>query len=93
MSKQHPYPEELAAIRKLATETHFYTDERRDVYDARLYVKDGRLPEATILLEGVERALIRKVHAVREVREMLDRRIMADAEARMPEEDEWEEDE
>lgn len=55
MSTKHPYPEELAAIRKLATETHFYTDERRDVYDARLYVKDGRLPEATILLEPDER--------------------------------------
>lgn len=88
MSKQHRYPEELAAIRELATEVHFYTDERRDVYDARMYVKDGRLPEATILLEGVERALIRKVHAVREVREMLDRRIMADAEASGMEEDE-----
>lgn len=88
MSKQHRYHEELAAIRKLATETHFYTDERRDVYDARLYVKDGRLPEATILLEGVERALIRKVHAVRAVREMLDRRILADADARVMEEDE-----
>lgn len=61
----HPYPEELAAIRKLATETHFYTDERRDVYDARLYVKDGRLPEATILLEGVERRLQEKLTAVR----------------------------
>lgn len=88
MSKQHRYPEELAAIRELATETHFYTDERRDVYDARLYVKDGRLPEATILLESVERALIRKVHAVRAVREMLDRRILADADARVMEEDE-----
>lgn len=88
MSKQHRYPEELAAIRELATEVHFYTDERRDVHDARMYVKDGRLPEATILLEGVERALIRKVHAVRAVREMLDRRILADADARGMEEDE-----
>lgn len=88
MSKQHRYPEELAAIRELATETHFYTDERRGVYDARTFVKECRLPEATILLEGVERALIRKVHAVREVREMLDRRILADADARVMEEDE-----
>ena len=88
MSKQHRYPEELAAIRELATETHFYTDERRGVCDARALVKECRLPEATILLESVERALIRKVHAVRAVREMLDRRILADAEARGMEEDE-----
>lgn len=88
MSKQHRYPEELAAVRRLANEVHFYTDERGDVYDARMFVKECRLPEATILLEGVERALIRKVHAVREVREMLDRRILADADARGMEEDE-----
>lgn len=77
MSKQHRYPEELAAIRELATETHFYTDERRGVCDARTLVKECRLPEATILLESVERALIRKVHALEAVERKLQEKLAA----------------